>query len=331
MAKTPGRLCPHPLSLYYVVMKKLKKWEPLEPGDIVDVVAPGMGWTRDLIPQAKAYLKSIGLQPRIPKNIFGKDLLCANSLGERSQQLKAALIAKDSKAIWCLRGGYGSINALGSMGKISVSRGPVKPLIGLSDITVLHHYFLQNLGWSTIHGPNLKRLALGESSKKEEKELLGLLFGKTKEISCSLKPMNSAALVKKTHRSVLSGGNLATCVSALGTPFALKSSGSFLFFEDVGERGYQVDRMLSQLHWAGALKGVRGVVFGDFTRGLEPGGKPSKVSRVLKAFAQRQRFPVFNGVPCGHGSVQRPIPFGTPCSLMGGPKSKMIIAGGSLS
>lgn len=296
-------------------------WEPLGVGDLVDVVAPGMGCSKDVLVRAREFLENWGLQTRWAKDIFGKDTLCANSLERRLKHLRFALKAEDSKAIWCLRGGYGSSQLVNSLG-VKAFPGKAKVFIGLSDITSLHHHFLQNQKWCTLHGPNLKRLALGEASAKEKSFLKKVLFGQKSHIDFSLKALNPEALKPRAWSAPLTGGNLATCASLVGTRYQIDCRGQFLFLEDIGERGYQVERMLYQLEWSGVFKGVRGLLFGDFIGGGEPGGRPSRVTRVLKGFAQRQKFPVFTGAPSGHGRVQMPLPFGTLGQVWGGPKAK---------
>jgi muramoyltetrapeptide carboxypeptidase len=109
----------------------------------------------------------------------------------------------------------------------------------------------------------------------------------------------------------MGGGNLTVTQSHLGTKFYREPKGQIIFFEDLGERGYRVDRILKQLEMAGYFRNVAAVVFGDFTGSLEPAQAPSKVPAVLERFASSMKFPVFSGMPIGHGENQRPLPLGT--------------------
>ena len=305
---------------------KQQMWKPLQPGDIVDIAAPGMPTSRSTLFKAKAFLKSWGLVGRYPREILGKDLLCSNSKAVREKLLKTALVAKDSRGVWCIRGGYGSfelLNALKEIKKIP----PAKAFLGLSDITSLHHFLQQQWGWSTLHSSNMDRYALENAPQKESKILKSVLFGRTQQVEFTLKPLNAKARKKQSFRGLMSGGNLITCQATIGTPFEMQNQGKILFFEDIGERGYKVDRILKHFAMAGLLKGVRGVVFGEFVGGREHKG-PSKVPKVMQAFADTQKFPVFSGLPCGHGKFQMPLPFGAPAKLSGGAKGILTVSSG---
>ena len=113
----------------------------------------------------------------------------------------------------------------------------------------------------------------------------------------------------KKIKAVLIGGNLVTLQSSLATKIAVTGQGKILFFEDIGERGYRVDRILDHFTQADVFKNVRAVVFGPFVGGEEPGGK-SLVEKVLKEFSERQRFPVFTGVASGHIPRNHILPLG---------------------
>ncbi len=134
----------------------MKRWPKLKPGDVVDVVAPGWKCSPKDLKLALEELKSWQLTPRVPKNIFAKESLFSNSDQERFMQLKRALLAKDSQAVWCLRGGYGSIRLIPYLAKLK-KPSFCKAFLGLSDITSLHLFLNQYWNWSTIHGPLLER------------------------------------------------------------------------------------------------------------------------------------------------------------------------------
>ena len=120
-------------------ISKIKTWSALEPGDIVDIVAPSSGSDREGLQQAMSFIRSLDLVPRFQKGIFGADLLCASTDENRFKQLKKAIAAKDSKVIWCLRGGYGSARLLPMLDKLKAPK-TAKLLIGYSDITHLHMF-----------------------------------------------------------------------------------------------------------------------------------------------------------------------------------------------
>ena len=286
----------------------------LRAGDLVDVVAPGFPTSRETVEAGLAWLRSIGLRARAPRDLFGRDVLAANSDDKRARHLVAALQNSESRAVWCLRGGYGAIRLLPSLAR---ARRPARPklVIGLSDVTTLLLFLEQEWGWASVHGPLLDRFANRRILPKQEREMRALAFGELDEIAHpGLRAMNGAARARGVAEGPATGGNLIVAQSSLGTPWAWRTDKHILFFEETGERGYRVDRALEHMAQAGAFRRARAVVFGDFEGGDEPGGG-NKVKATLRRFAEAQTIPVFSGLKTGHGSVQRPVVVGAPSRL----------------
>lgn len=306
---------------------KFHLWHALEKGDLVDIVAPGMKPRPRVVEGIAKFLDSWGLNVRIPKDLLGKDLICSNSRAYRFESLRRALTAKDSKMVWCLRGGYGSIHLLRGLDKLKIPRNKI--FMGLSDSTSLHTFLVQKWGWSTIHGANIDRFALNEIEPREKSRFHKMLFGQDDVLTYRLKPMNEAALKNKRILSSIVGGNLITLQSSFGTSFAIDPHGKFLFVEDIGERAYRVDRVFEHMDHLNMFKGVKAILYGQFTGGHEADGK-SLVPRLLKQFAQSKKIPVFGGIQSGHGPIQHPIPFGTRAVITGGVKPSIEIHTGAI-
>lgn len=300
-------------------------WRYLKEGDIVDVVSPGFASTPEEVESARRFLLKWGLVPRIPKNLIQKHFLHSNSDEKRFGFLKDALEAKDSKIVWCLRGGYGSNRLLPLLDKVKRPQQQ-KLLVGISDITSLHVYFEQKWKWPTFHASLLDRMGSGKVPPKIEKETMDLLFGKTTSVEFKkLKAMNPAAMKLKTVKSSVVGGNLIVLQSTLGTPYQLNTDGKILFIEDLGERGYRVDRVLEHFDQAGLFKKCKGLVIGEFLGGQESNGK-TLWPQVFKSWAERLDIPVFSGMEAGHGVIQRPLPLLTEAVLSGGKKGSLWIS-----
>jgi len=215
----------------------------LTPGDVVDVVAPGFRCTREQLDAGVAFLERQGLKARVPPDLFGADLLCANTDARRFAQLRKALYARDSRAIWCVRGGYGAIRIIERLQGLKAPSRP-KLLIGYSDATTLHQLLNLFWGWPSLHGPLLDRLGSAEVREEERLELAAVLFGGAPQVTfANLVPLNAAARRPQRIVSRLTGGNLTVLQSSLGTALQRRPSG-MLFLEDIGERGYRLDRML---------------------------------------------------------------------------------------
>ncbi|HWU42035.1 MAG TPA: LD-carboxypeptidase [Bdellovibrio sp.] len=293
----------------------MSSWKCLQKNDIIDVVAPGYPSQAHEVAGAREFLLKWKLVPRIPKNLIKPHFLHAHDDEERFEFLRAAIEAKDSRAIWCLRGGYGSNRLLPMLAKLKKPREP-KLIVGISDITSLHTFFIQEWGWSTLHGPLLDRLGRGLVSPSHEKELHRLVFGEDSMIEFKkLKALNSSARKIKNLKSRVVGGNLTVLQSTLGTPWQIRADRSLLFLEDLGERGYRLDRMLEQFRQAGIFKKCDGIILGDFIGGEEPSTGKNNFALVFKRWAQDLEIPLFKGLEAGHASVQRPVPLNTPCVL----------------
>lgn len=293
----------------------MANWKFFKEGDIIDVVAPGYPSQSHEVDGARDFLLKWNLQPRIPKGLIKPHFLHAHEDEARFEFLKAAIESKDSKVIWCLRGGYGSNRLVPMLAKLKKPKEP-KLLIGISDITSLHVFLNQEWGWPTLHGPLLDRLGRNLIPPKLENELHGILFGAQKQVSFKkLKPLNQAAREVKDLKSTIVGGNLTVLQSSMGTPWQINTKKSLLFVEDIGERGYRIDRMFEQFRQAGLFKGAHGLILGDFIGGEEPATKKNNFKLVFKRWSQDLDIPVFAGMEAGHGVIQRPVPFNTPCVL----------------
>ncbi len=290
-------------------------WNFLKEGDIIDVVAPGYPSSREEVQGAHDFLCDWNLVPRIPKGLIKPHFIHANEDKERFEFLKKAIESKDSRTIWCLRGGYGSNRLLPMLAKLKKPKEP-KLLIGISDITSLHNFVIQEWGWTAMHAPLLDRLGRKLVSKMHERELKDILFGREKSVEFKkLRPLNAAARNVKKMNSKIVGGNLTVLQSGLGTPWQIETQKALLFIEDVGERGYRIDRMLEQFRQAGLFKKCHGIVLGDFIGGAEPKTGKNNFNKVFRRWADDLDIPLFSGLQAGHADIQRPLPFNTSCQL----------------
>jgi muramoyltetrapeptide carboxypeptidase len=283
----------------------------LSPGDLISVIAPGMPFDRVQFEKSRRIIEGWGLELDFPKDILGRHAVCANTRTRRAEFISAAL-ASESKVIWAARGGYGSLHLLPTLQKLKKPK-QAKLLVGFSDITTLHQFFTQEWGWPTIHGSHVERLA--ELSSVQRKNIKDILFGKKTEVSFkNLKALNNAAEKTQTLRGEILGGNLIVLQSTIGTRWQLPTRGEILFFEELGERAYRIDRVLTHMDLANMFRGVKALVLGPFVGGNEPDGS-NKISAILKEFAQRQSFPVFSGLPVGHVPHSQCLPLNTTATL----------------
>ncbi len=288
--------------------------QPLVNDDLIDIVAPGSSTDLAILKKACAILQSWGYRTRVANDLMKPELFLSNSDSYRFESLKKALLANDSKAVWCLRGGYGSIRLLPFLNQLKKPKHQ-KLLIGLSDITTLQIFLQQKWNWPSIHGPLLDRIGLENLPETNRTELKNLLEGKLlKSEFAGLKPLNLAAKKAKRVEGLVTGGNLMVATSTLGTVNQLDADNKILFLEELSERGYRIDRCLQQLKQAGIFSSAKAVVLGDFLKCLEPDGSDLSF-QTLQNFFETLKVPAFFNVPLGHGTEQRPLVFNTKATI----------------
>ena len=283
------------------------------PGEAIDVVAPASACRREALAAGVEVLEGWGYRPRVPPDLFEGSGIVAAPDAARYRTLHRALRRPDSRVVWCVRGGYGSQRLLPRLARGEVP-GRRKLLVGFSDLTALHVFVNQHWGWPTLHAATLADLGSGRLSQTSLGELRAVVAGRTSRLSFRLRPLNAAAGRARSVRGALVGGNLKTLQSLAGTPWSVRPAGRILMVEDTGERGYAIDRMLVQLSQAGILRGIRALVFGQFTGGREPDGRFTG-TEVIARFAERMRIPVLGGAPFGHGDAARAVLLGLPAKL----------------
>jgi len=284
-------------------MSKLPK---LQKGDIIDIIAPASKPGKDIFKNAIKWIEDQGYVPRFHKDIIKGDNFFAADESLQWDQLKKALTSPDSKAVWCLRGGWGSMRFVPNLMKLKKPHKQ-KSFIGFSDITTLHLFLNQEWKWTTIHGSNLS--AFGNNpSRTHENKYLYLLKGQTDSLLYKgLRKVSGAS--KGNIKGKFVGGNLCMLTTGLGTTLQPNLNGKILFLEEVGERGYRVDRMFEQLIQAGVLnKKVKAIALGDFTESKEPNGK-DLTSKAIQRLAERLEVPIFKGLKSGHGKNNYPLVF----------------------
>jgi muramoyltetrapeptide carboxypeptidase len=275
-------------------------------------VAPGYPYDPNQLQNSIQVLEKMGYQMYLPKGTLKPSGFHSNTDQKRAEFLLEALLSDQFDIVWAIRGGYGSNRLLPMLAKYEKQLRQMKPKIflGLSDVTSLHLFFNLRLGWKTWHSPVLEAVGREDFPKARLHDLNQILSTGHLKMSYPIKPLNKRARTLKSIRSAkLIGGNLTVFQSHLGTPLIKSLKHAVLFFEDVGERGYRIDRILWQLQESGLLKDVKGIIFGEFTGGLEPNGK-SLISYALKRFADEVNLPVYSGVQSGHGRGYKSVPLG---------------------
>ncbi len=265
----------------------------LQKGDLVYLCAPAKAIEENYIVAAENWLASIGLRALRSKHLTGRQDYFSGSELQRLSDLQEGLDHPEAKAIWCVRGGYGSIQLVDGLQWAAFIRAP-KWLVGFSDICVLHHK-VQALGIQSIHGT--MALNIEKNSAFAKNRLQELLFGEKRNFTFASHPQNQLGKASGT----LIGGNLSIIYSLLASPERYDFSGAILFIEDLAEHLYHIDRMMHALRKCGALDQIQGLIVGGMTD-LEdtdvPFGKTIE-GLILSHFSYR-KIPICFDFPAGH-------------------------------
>ena len=282
----------------------------LHPGDVVRVVAPSGPVFADAFSAGLAVLSArydVRYDPAILENNHG---YLAAPDDERLSALMAALEDREARALFMGRGGYGLLRIAAQIDR-DLLRRDAKPMVGFSDGTVLLAVAVV-AGVASIHGPVISQL--GRLPDQDRSALFALLESTEPRTLLT----NLEALRPGSARGPLLGGNLEVFSRLLGTPLLPDLEGAILFFEDVGERPYRVDRLLTHLELAGVFSAVAGVVVGEFVACDEPAESRARSPSAIEVVRERLGrldIPVALGARVGHGERNMALPYGVPVSL----------------
>lgn len=277
---------------------------PLTPGDRIRVIAPSSPFDREAFERGVARLRE-RYEVVYQDDIFEREAYLAGSDARRLLELDDALADDKARCILAARGGYGAARIAYGLSKERI-RNANKWLVGFSDVTALHAAWAR-AGVMSVHGP--MAATLGKDVETAESEarvtrLIETLEGTRTLEACGLKTRTSGVA-----RGRLLGGNLAVLVSLAGTPLFPRTDGAVLFLEDIGEKPYRVDRMLTQLKEMGVFRQLAGLVFGGFTD-CAPGPDGRTVDDVIAECARSLDVPVASGLSAGHLDDNVPLVFG---------------------
>lgn len=283
----------------------LIKPQALRPGDIIGVAAPASPFDQQAFERGIAVLESMGYQVKIPENLFMRHGYLAGSDTDRAALLMNLFEDESIKAVFCARGGFGSMKLLPLLDFEMICARP-KILLGFSDITALLVTIYNRCGMVTFHGPIVTSL-----KKDTDKTCSALVAAIGSSRPIVLKPGKAVILNPGRASGRLVGGNLTSLCHLMGTPYEPHFGGHLLFLEDRGEAPYRIDRMLSQLHLAGHLDAVAGVILGSF----QDCGPLEDVHSVIKEAFRHTGVPILAGFEIGHGTDNLTVPIGLEAGL----------------
>ena len=295
-------------SISIFAQPKMTKPPYLKAGDTVAIVATARKNIDDNLKPAIDLLAAWGLNYKVGSSIGLDFNQLAGTDEQRAADFQTQLDSPNIKAIWCVRGGYGTVRMIDLLDFTAFKKNP-KWIIGFSDVTVLHNH-LNTMGYASIHGAMPVSIARATDDAKET--LRRALFGEQIIIEAAPHPINRFG--KAT--GVLVGGNLSILYSLLGSPSAIDCTNKILFLEDLDEYLYHIDRMMMNLSRNGCLGSLRGIVVGSMTKMKDndiPWGK--NALEIIDEVTKRYKIPVLFGFPAGHIQDNRALLLGTEVTI----------------
>ena len=289
---------------------KFKMIQPtyLQKNDTVAIVSTARKISLKEIQPAIKLLKNWGLKVVIGNTIGFEENQFAGTDAQRISDFQKMLDDPKIKAIWCARGGYGTVRIIDSLDFTEFKKNP-KWIIGYSDITVFHNH-IHNFGIETLHAT--MPINVSENSEKSLTSLKKGLFSNTISYEIS----SSKDSKTGSYSGFLVGGNLSILYSLLGSNSSINTDGKILFIEDLDEYLYHIDRMLMNLKRNGYFNNLKGLIVGgmsDMNDNAIPFGKTAK--EIILDVVSEFDFPVVFDFPAGHINDNRALILGRKVSL----------------
>ena len=285
----------------------------LRKGDLIGLVSPASTPTpREKIEGGVRYLEALGYRVKLGRHVSKAWGYLAGTDEERAEDFNGMINDAEVKAIFALRGGYGTPRILPIIQYRALAKQP-KIISGFSDITALQLAIYKKCGLVTFSGPMPAVEFWKKPDPYTEEQFWRLVTSKT-AVGALENPLQERFDLHREGKAsgVMLGGNLALVASTVGTPFMPSLKGAVLVLEEVGEYPYRVDRLFAQLRNAGVLKGVAAMLLGQFSEcePKDPALPHLSVEFLLKEYAQMVDGPVLGNLLYGHVPKKLTVPFG---------------------
>ena len=289
----------------------------LQKNDTVGIVSTARKISLEEIKPAIELLESWKLNMKVGKTIGLEENQFAGTDEQRREDFQDMLDDDEVNAIWCARGGYGTVRIIDALDFSKFKKQP-KWLVGYSDVTVLHSH-IYDLGFETIHAT--MPINISKISPEALRSLKNALFGN--DLSYDIK----SDRLNKVGKTVgeLVGGNLSMLYSLLGSETSIDTRGKILFIEDLDEYLYHIDRMMQNLKRNGYFEELKGLIFGSMSNMNDndiPFGRTAK--EIIFDTCRAYDFPICFNFPAGHVDDNRALIFGRTLQLAVGSKRSTV-------
>lgn len=283
----------------------------LKRGDTIGIVSTARKITRKELETSKNFVEGWGIKLVWGNSIDAEENQYAGSDALRTSDFQEMLDNPEIKAIWCAKGGYGTVRIIDKLDFTAFKKSP-KWIIGYSDVTVLHSH-INNLGVETLHAQIL--LGIEKKSEATYRTVQKALFGEDYSISYPVDPKQELNKIGEAKGEMV-GGNLSILYSLCGSKSAINTDGKILFIEDLDEYLYHIDRMIMNLKRNGMLSNLAGLIVGGMTEmhdNIIPFGKNAE--EIIFDAVKEYDYPVCFDFPAGHLPDNRALIMGRKVDL----------------
>ena len=295
---------------------KTERSSPIKPpalrrGDLIGIVAPASNIQHEMLEAGCRELERLGYRTLYRPDILNTYRYFSGTDERRAGELLEMVRNPEVKAIFCARGGYGSGRLIPYL-EPELFRAHHKIICGSSDITMLLS-FLNRQGLVGFHGPMVATSIRMGDNGYDPNVLVRMLEGDPEIVF----PLGDTTVLRSgVAEGRLAGGCLSLVVATLGTPYEIDTTASILVLEDLGEKPYQIDRMLTQLKQAGKLEAICGIVFGEMLNCINRPDQGYTLEEVILDVLGETTFPISYGFPTGHtAGPNAMVPFGVRARL----------------
>jgi len=286
----------------------------LRKGDTVGLIAPAGPLRRPAeLENAKHQAELLGVRLVLGDHIYDRYGYLAGSDAARAEDFNRFARDPQVRAIFSLRGGYGTMRILDAIDYAALTRDP-KIVLGFSDLTALLNAITARTGLITFHGPvGISTPSPGAISGIRRAVMSGEPLG-------TMHVPQIGTLSGGVAHGRLVGGNLSLVAALCGTRYAVPCAGNILVLEEIDEAPYHIDRMLTQLLLSGDLPVVAGIALGNFRNSVAPGDDnlPSlTIDETLRDRLAGLKKPLMSTLLVGHIKDQWTVPLGMPAAFDG--------------
>lgn len=294
----------------------------LHPGDCIGIVAPARKVAPTEIKAAINFLEKNGFRVAIGKHLFNKHFQFAGTDEERARDFQEFMDDPEVHAIWCARGGYGSVRIIDKLNFQHFKERP-KWICGYSDITVFHAH-LHTLGLASLHCTMPIKIANDDFDNMNNRSMIQALTGGVLAYTMPNSNINRPGMAV----GEIIGGNLSILYSLLASPSDLQTDGKILFIEDLDEHLYHIDRMMQALKRSGKLDKLAGLIIGGMedmhnNNPENPFGQTAE--EIVASCCEGYSYPICYHFPAGHGDNNVALKMGAQVTLSVTPNGGALI------